>query len=303
MSIKERVFEIIQPDKGNSLASRMFDRVITTLILLSVAAVFAITFNLPGKMRMALWVVEVTASSIFTVEYALRIWTADRLYSRLSPWTARLRYLVSFMAIVDLLAILPFWLPRIFPGSMLGMRALRLVRLLRILKLNRYFDAMKSILDVVAAKRRELVGSVFFVFLLMMVSSLVMYSVEHEAQPDVFRNAFSGLWWAVSTLTTVGYGDIYPVTTIGRVFGAAIALSGVAALAIPTGIVTSGIMEGVRKPSPAGGDGRREAEEGDADRDRLLREQGEAIKALAEQVERLADAMVGGASGGGRKMS
>lgn len=303
MSIKERVFEIIQPDKGNSLASRMFDRVITTLILLSVAAVFAITFNLPGKVRMALCVVEVTASSIFTVEYALRIWTADRLYPRLSPWTARLRYLVSFMAIVDLLAILPFWLPRIFPGSMLGMRALRLVRLLRILKLNRYFDAMKSILDVVAAKRRELVGSVFFVFLLMMVSSLVMYSVEHEAQPDVFRNAFSGLWWAVSTLTTVGYGDIYPVTTIGRVFGAAIALSGVAALAIPTGIVTSGIMEGVRKPSPAGGDGRREAEEGDADRDRLLREQGEAIKALAEQVERLADAMVGGASGGGRKMS
>ena len=285
MGIKDRVFEIIQPDKGNSLASRIFDRVITALILLSVAAVFAVTFEQVRKARMVFWAVEVTASLVFTVEYALRIWTADKLYPQVSPGRARLKYIVSFMAVVDLLSVLPFWLPRIFPGSMLGMRALRLVRLLRILKLNRYFDAMKSILDVVSAKKRELVGSVFFVFLLMMVSSLLMYAVEHEAQPTVFRNAFSGLWWAVATITTVGYGDIYPVTAVGRIFGAVIALSGVAALAVPTGIVTSGIMENAGRAKPGGVE---------AEHDRLLREQGEAIRKLAEQVERLADRLEGG---------
>jgi len=284
-SVKDKVFEIIQPDKGNSLASRMFDRVITTLILLSVAAVFAVTFEQLRSARMVFWTVEVTASLVFTVEYALRIWTSDRLYPQMSPGRARLKYIVSFMAVVDLLSVLPFWLPRIFPGSMLGIRALRLVRLLRILKLNRYFDAMKSIFDVVAAKRRELVGSVFFVSLLMMVSSLLMYAVEHEAQPTVFRNAFSGLWWAVATITTVGYGDIYPVTVAGRVFGAVIAFSGVAALAVPTGIVTSGIMENIGKAKSA---------DADAERDRLLREQGEAIRKLAEQVARLADRLEGG---------
>ena len=151
------------------------------------------------------------------------------------------------MAIVDFVAVLPFWLPMLLPGTMLGVRALRLVRLLRIFKLNRYFDAMKAIGDVIAAKKRELLGSLFFVAILMLISSLLMYSAEHEAQPEVFRNAFSGLWWAVATLTTVGYGDIYPVTVFGRLVGAFIAFSGLAAVAIPTGIITSGLSERISK--------------------------------------------------------
>lgn len=153
------------------------------------------------------------------------------------------------MAAIDLVAILPFWLPMILPGSLLGMRALRLVRLLRIFKLNRYFDAMKAIGAVIVEKKRELVGSLFFVVLLMLVTSLLMYSVEHDAQPEAFRNAFSGLWWAVATVTTVGYGDIYPITPLGRLLGALIAFSGIAAVAVPTGIITAGlssVMEGTK---------------------------------------------------------
>lgn len=119
----------------------------------------------------------------------------------------------------------------------------RLVRVLRLLKLGRYFESLASIGDVVRAKRRELFGSLFFVFLMMMVSSLVIYAAEHTAQPEVFRNAFSGLWWAVATLTTVGYGDIYPVTVIGRIFGAVIALLGIGMVGIPAGIIASGLME------------------------------------------------------------
>ena len=285
MSLKQTIFDVIQPDKGNSFASRLFDRTITTLILVSVVTVFAVTFDLSDNVRNIFEALENVASIVFTIEYLLRIWTADRLYPKMPSGMARIRYVVSSMAFIDLLAILPFWLPKIFPGSMLGMRALRLVRLLRILKLNRYFDAMKSLGDVIASKKRELIGSAFFVFLLMMVSSLLMYAAEHDAQPQVFKNAFSGLWWAVATLTTVGYGDIYPITGLGRVLGAIIALSGVAALAIPTGIITSGIMERVGRHDVAEEAKVRSTK--DEEHDRELREQREQLAALDAKLDKL----------------
>lgn len=247
MNWRRMLFEIVEPDKGSSVASRIFDWLITALILLSVVIVFAGTFDLPQRTLNALSAVECIASIVFTVEYGIRILTADFLYPECGAIRSRLRYVLSPMAIVDFVAVLPFWLPMLLPGTMLGVRALRLVRLLRIFKLNRYFDAMKAIGDVIAAKKRELLGSLFFVAILMLISSLLMYSAEHEAQPEVFRNAFSGLWWAVATLTTVGYGDIYPVTAFGRLVGAFIAFSGIAAVAIPTGIITSGLSERISR--------------------------------------------------------
>ena len=245
--MKRSVFSIIQPDRDGSVLSKVFDIFITVLILGSVTSVFVSTFDLPDEMQEMLSSFDAIVSVIFTVEYAVRLWTADCLYPEKSSFAARCRYVVSAMAIIDLLAILPFWLPMILPGTMLGLRALRLVRLLRILKLNRYFDAMRTIGDVIIDKKRELFGSVFFVVLLMMVSSLLMYSAEHDAQPEVFHNAFSGLWWAVATLTTVGYGDIYPITVAGRIFGAIIAFSGIAAVAIPTGIFSAGLSERMQR--------------------------------------------------------
>lgn len=255
MNIRCKIFEIIQPYDGTSRLSWSFDCMITALILASVVIVFASTFDLSPRALKIVSVLEGVASSVFTVEYALRIATADLLYPQSGKIRSRIRYIFSPMAVVDLVAILPFWLPMLLPGTVLGIRALRLVRLLRIFKLNRYSDAMKSLADVIVLKKRELLGSMFFVGLLMLISSLIMYSAEHEAQPTVFRNAFSGLWWAVATLTTVGYGDIYPVTTLGRIVGAFIAFSGLAAVAIPTGIISSGLTEriskcGLPKPEP-----------------------------------------------------
>ncbi len=300
MSTRQKIFQIIQPDRGESVASRIFDWTITLLILLGVVIVFAITFDLPVPVRRLFWRLEQTTSIIFTVEYVLRILTADLLYPESGPLVSRVRYVFSPMAIVDLVAILPFWLPMFLPCSMLALRALRLVRLLRILKLNRYFDAMRSIVEVIAAKRRELLASLFFVLLLMLVSSLLMYSAEHEAQPDVFRNAFSGLWWAVATLTTVGYGDIYPVTVVGRILGAFIALSGIAALAVPTGIITAGLTESLSHRAKVEGELERQRQvdnvhddelarqrDKDDEHERLLREQGELLKTIAEKLERL----------------
>ena len=243
--MKQAIFDIIEPDRKNFLPSRIFDRAIATLIVLSVSVVFATTFDLPQFVLDAFIWIERIASVVFTIEYVLRIWTADLKYPDASPVCARLRYVVSGMAIIDLVAILPFWLPMFLPGSLLGVRAIRLVRLLRILKMNRYSEAMASIGDVIGEKRREILGSFFFVGLLMLVSSLVIYAAEHDAQPDAFKNAFSGLWWAVATLSTVGYGDIYPVTVIGRIFGAVLALLGVAAVAVPTSIISSGLIERV----------------------------------------------------------
>ena len=250
--IKRKIFEIIQPDCGNSSMSRAVDFLITGLILVSVIAVFAGTFELSAGASRTLETIEKIASVAFTIEYALRIFTADLLCPELPPWKSRVKYVVSPMAAIDLVAILPFWLPMILPGSLLGMRALRLVRLLRIFKLNRYFDAMRAIGAVIVEKKRELVGSLFFIVLLMLVTSLLMYSIEHDAQPEAFRNAFSGLWWAVATVTTVGYGDIYPVTHLGRLLGAIIAFSGIAAVAVPTGIITAGlssVMERTKEPA------------------------------------------------------
>lgn len=249
MTIRRRIFEIIQPGDGASPLCRIFDRLITALIFASVVIVFAGTFELSPYTRCILFTLESVASIIFTVEYVLRIVTADYLHLESGPVVSRLKYIASPMAIVDLLAILPFWLPMLLPGTMLSIRALRLVRLLRILKLNRYFDAMKVLGEVIVTKKRELLGSFFFVAILMLISSLLMYSAEHDAQPEVFCNAFSGLWWAVATLTTVGYGDIYPVTGLGRMVGAFIAFSGLAAVAVPTGIITSGLSERISRES------------------------------------------------------
>ena len=241
--LKNKVFEIIQPAAEGKLASRIFDLLIMALIFLSIAGVFLATFQLPRTVRRYLWYFEVFSVAIFTVEYLLRFWTADMLYPELSPWRARLKYFCSGMAIIDLIAILPFYMPMFLPVNLLGLRAIRLVRLLRIFKFNRYSDALMSIGDVFRKKSRELWASLFFVFILMVIASLLIYHAEHDAQPEQFKNAFSGLWWAVATLTTVGYGDIYPVTVAGKMLGALIAVLGIGMVAIQTGILSSGFME------------------------------------------------------------
>lgn len=265
MSFKDRVREIIEPTKGETSASRIFEWTMTSLIIASVLSVFVVTFeNLPKFVYFCLFWIEVVASLVFSIEYVLRIWLAEK----------KLKYLFSPMAIIDLLSILPFYLPMFLPRSMLGIRAMRLVRLLRIVKLNRYFEALRSIGDVFVAKKRELTGSFFFVLLLMLVSSLLMYSVEHGSQPEVFKNAFSGLWWAVATITTVGYGDIFPVTVVGRILGAMIAFFGIAALAIPTGIITAGLTELIGKSE-------------EEDKDRSASEQLELLKDISSRLKKL----------------
>ena len=243
MSFKQRVFNIIGPSEDEHFLGRIFDFLITLLILASVIIVFVVTFDIPPRVHSWLLLTEGAISVVFTIEYLLRIWTAPCLYPKVSPWQARVKYVFSAMAVVDLIAIMPFYAPLVLPPGFLGLRALRLVRLLRILKLNRHFEALAAIGEVIKDKSRDIVASLFFVFLLMIISSLLIYAAEHDAQPDVFKNAFSALWWAIATLTTVGIDGIQPITLCGRILAACISILGVGLVAIPAGIISSGLIE------------------------------------------------------------
>ncbi|EOS69724.1 hypothetical protein C818_02505 [Lachnospiraceae bacterium MD308] len=186
--------------------------------------------------------VEFVTVVAFAAEYALRLWTAEYLYPEVERKRAVRKYVLSFSGIIELLAFLPYFLPVFFPAGAVAFRMFRVVRLLRLFQINAYYDALNVIGDVITGKKDQILSSVFIIMILMISSSLVMYNLEHPVQPEVFENAFSGFWWAVSTLLTVGYGDIYPVTIAGRVFGI-ITFLGVGMVAIPTGILSAGFVE------------------------------------------------------------
>jgi voltage-gated potassium channel len=249
--VRESVYSLIRDDDENGLASQIFDGAIITLIIINVLLVILDTFNgFPAWAYSLFRSIETISVIVFTLEYIARLWTADYIFPSMPPFASRLKYALSFMSFVDLLAILPFYLPFLFPIDLRVLRMVRLLRLLRLLKVNRYTSALSTIGGVIKQKASQLLSSMVVVLILMVIASVLMYNVECDAQPDVFQNAFSGLWWCVATLTTVGYGDIYPITAAGKVLSAIIALLGIGLVAVPTGIISAGFVEGTNSPSP-----------------------------------------------------
>ena len=243
-SRRRRVYEIVNVGASKDFVSRVYDFFNTLAIVVNLAASVLYTFQeiREGYGGLLLGVEAVTAA-FFAADYALRVWTARFLYPGRTGPKALVKYALSFTGLVDLLSFLPYYLPVFFPAGAVAFRMFRVVRIFRLFRLNRYYDALNVITEVISGKRQQLLSSVFIILVLMVASSLCMYSLEHEAQPEVFTNAFSGLWWAVSTLLTVGYGDIYPVTTMGRVFSIVITFLGVGMVAIPTGIISAGFVD------------------------------------------------------------
>lgn len=240
--IKLRTYEILEVARPNDVASRVVDIALMTLILINVSLIIADTFELPLAAIKIANTIEIVSVVIFSVEYLLRIWSADLKYPNLPPVLARLRFMVTFTAIVDLVSLLPSYIS-VISANFMVLRMLRVLRLLRAFKLNRYTHALRDIADVFKKKASQLISSMLVVAFLMLISAVLMYDAEHEAQPEVFENAFSGLWWAIVTVTTVGYGDVHPITVIGRVMGSIIAILGIALIAVPTGIITAGFSE------------------------------------------------------------
>lgn len=245
--LREKVFHCIRVGDGQGLVSQILNGFIVVLILLNLVVVFTETFPVSALERHWMDAVDLLCIVVFSIEYALRVWTADFLYPQLPPGKARLKYVFSFMSLIDLASILPFYLPFLLPFDLKVLRTLRLIRLLRLIKLKRYLDALISIGAVFRKKASQLIASILVLIVLMLIASTLMYNVENAAQPDKFRNALDSMWWAVATITTVGYGDVYPITAMGKVLGSVIALLGIALIALPTGIISSGFFELMKK--------------------------------------------------------
>lgn len=241
--MKNRIFKIIQIGNREDIPSTIFDIFIIICIVCNLAVVLLTTFSGLAGIYDALMIVDFITVVIFSIEYVLRVWTADLLYPEKTPVRARFKFVFSFYGLIDLFTILPFFLPIILPQGAVAFRVLRVIRILRLFQINSSYDAYNAITDVLKRKRGQLLSSISMVLILMVASSLCMYSLEHEVQPEAFENAFSGIWWSVSTLLTVGYGDIYPITLAGKIMAIFISFLGVGMVAIPTGIISAGFVE------------------------------------------------------------
>jgi voltage-gated potassium channel len=244
MQRRRRLSEILEAGTAEDWVSRGYDVFSTIMTLTNVAVTVLYTFD---EMELAhgpmLLLIEAVTVAFFAVEYALRVWTIQFVYPSMTPWGAVKKYTTSFSGIIDLMSFLPYYLPVFFPAGAAVFRMFRVVRIFRLFQMNAYYDSLSVIGEVISSKRQQLLSSVFTILLLMLASSLCMYSLEHEAQTEVFSNAFSDMWWSVSTLLTVGYGDIYPITTPGKIFGIIITCLGVGMVAIPTGIISAGFVD------------------------------------------------------------
>ena len=244
---RKRIFDIIQIENKDDLPSKIFDISLATIIFLNIFITFFLTFDESLPYKNTLIVIENITIVLFAIEYILRIWTADFLYPRTKKIKARLKFVFSFFGIVDLLTFLPYIVPIFFPAGMVVFRLLRVVRIFHLFRINKQYDSFNVIVNVLNEKKNQIMSAVVLMSVLMLAASLCMYNLEHEAQPEVFENAFSGIWWSVSAILTVGYGDICPITPLGRLFAIIISILGVGIVAIPTGIITSGFYEKAQK--------------------------------------------------------
>jgi voltage-gated potassium channel len=245
--LKYRVYDIlVETDDGETI-DWIVAVCLMILILVSVLAVILETVDEYDAAYGALFnKIEIVCVTIFSIEYLLRLWIAP-LDPKYAGRFGRLRYAVSLLAIIDLVAILPTFLPMFFPMDLLVLRFLRTFRLFRLFKMSRYVQSLNTLDDAIIAKKEELLVSMAMIGMLLLFSSSLMYLVEHEAQPDKFPSIPSALWWGVVTLTSVGYGDTYPITPLGKLLGGFTAFLGVAMFALPTGIFAAGFAEELSK--------------------------------------------------------
>ena len=246
LTARQSVYRVLDTAQGESGVSLAVDVFLIALIAGSVAAV--ILESMPAfeaKYAAELAVFEVFTVAVFSVEYLLRVWSSVEQQSA-APQTAlrtRLRYMVSFHAIIDFIAILPFYLLVLGLTGGIDMRFLRAVRLLRVLKLTRYSAAMNMVFITFRENGRALSAAFLILLTVMLLAASGMYYFERESQPDDFGSIPAAMWWAFATLTTVGYGDVTPITVGGKIFGALITVVGIGMVALPTSILASGYTQ------------------------------------------------------------
>ena len=256
---RNKIYKLVQMGDNTTRGYLLYDILSVVALFINLAISFVYTFGeLKSHHLVVFTVIEWVTVIFFAMDYVLRVISAPSARPNRSAVWNRRRYVISVMGIVDLLSFLPYFLPVVFPAGAIAFRLLRIVRIFRLFRINAYYDSFHAIAEVFRSKRQQLFSSIFILFIVMLAASLVMYGLEHEAQPDVFKNAFSGIWWAVSALLTVGYGDIYPITVPGQIAGIVIAFVGVMMVAIPTGIISAGFVEQYTRLKRIGDYGREE---------------------------------------------
>lgn len=242
--LQNRLFNMVSVGVADDPWDKGYDILSTVVLIINLFVSMADTFDYMSlHYGTILSSVEKITVAFFALDYGLRLITAPLLNPKISRKRAVINYILSGAGLIDLASFLPYYLPFFFPSGVVAFRMFRIIRVFRLFRINAYYDSLNVITEVLYSKKNQILSSVFIILVLMLASSLCMYSIEHDAQPEVFKNAFSGIWWASSTLLTVGYGDIYPITPIGEVLGIIIAFLGVGLVAIPTGIISAGFVE------------------------------------------------------------
>jgi len=245
MSLRRRIWQLLEERPSTDRRTLLIDQFLLWLIVINVIAVILESVPSLSVSYQALFLyINLISVAVFTVEYVIRVWASVERDPGASSLATRLRHMRTPMAIIDLAAILPFYL-----GSILGidLRVLRTLRLLRILKLSRYFSGIQTLTDVLLAEARPMGAALFVMLVLMILASSGIYWAEHLAQPEAFRSIPASMWWTMVTLTTVGYGDVVPITPVGRLLGVVIMLLGIGMVALPAGMLASRFSEELHK--------------------------------------------------------
>jgi len=248
---KQRLFEILELDRADDYSSKLDNYFIIFLVFISIVILMLETVESLNFLFPYFYIADIVIYIIFTIEYILRIWIADLHPQYEGKKNKRLRYAFSFTPMIDLIAILPFLLPMFTLIDLRFIRVIRFFRIFRLLKLNRYNNSLTTLSDVVKEKKEDLIISFFLLFMVLFIASCLMYYTENHAQPKVFASIPHAMWWGVATLTTIGYGDIYPITMFGKILSSVIALLSIGFVGLPTGIIASGYIDHIhRKNDP-----------------------------------------------------
>ena len=246
--LQSAVFRVIEENPDGYRPARYFNYFMTALIIANVLAVVLDTVE-PLRVQYAslFLVINVVSIGIFTVEYFLRLWVCTMHPDFRDPVKGRIRFSLTPLALVDLFAFLPFYIPFLIPVDLRFIRILRLFRLIRVFKLGRYSEAMKIFDRVIKRTWEELMLALSILFIVLVIVSSLMYYAEHDVQPDKFGSIPQAMWWAIVTLATVGYGDAYPVTVLGKIIGGMAVITGIAIFALPTAILSAGFIEEIQE--------------------------------------------------------
>ena len=242
--VKRRAYEIVEPTPEGDRASHLFDMALITLLSLNLLAIALETIApLEERAGGAFLVFEIVSVAIFTMEYLVRVWacTEDPAYAH--PVKGRLRFAVQPLVLMDLIAIVPFYIPLLVTADLRFVRSLRLLRVFRLVKITRYSESVEVIGTVLRSRKNALLSTLFVTFILLFMASVLMYLAERDAQPEGFSSIPAAMWWGMVTLTTVGYGDLAPATPLGRILGAVVALFGIGLFALPAGILGSAFVD------------------------------------------------------------